>query len=421
MTTSSPNLPPHRTVRVDLGPRSYDVVIGRGLLKKFYELLHAAGVDGKMAVIVDANVPDLFWNSAFESFPMPRHEWVAKVASGEGSKSFRKVAILDNLLFNVKQISDALTRGLIDQSKIEQELKKYVQWLNEQIAHAEAGSFNDYEKLLSLLAAQRFSRSSYVVALGGGVIGDLAGFVAATYLRGINFVQVPTTLLAMVDSSVGGKTGVNLPEGKNLVGAFHQPKLVVADLDTLSTLPAREFAAGMAEVIKYGAIRDKGLFDRVAKGVKPGDADLDEIVEKCVAIKARIVENDEFETKGERALLNFGHTIGHAIEKATEYKSYLHGEAISLGMRAAAWLSVWHAGLPEFDAKRIEAALTTNGLPLTLRPDVDRAAILAALGNDKKVAADGRNRWVLIKSLGEATSGHELPDELVQKALEVLG
>ncbi len=258
------------------------------------------------------------------------------------------------------------------------------------------------------------------MALGGGVVGDLAGFVAATYLRGINFVQVPTTLLAMVDSSVGGKTGVNLPEGKNLVGAFHQPKLVVADLDTLATLPAREFAAGMAEVIKYGAIRDRALFDRVATGVKPDDADLDVIVEKCVAIKARIVENDEFETKGERALLNFGHTIGHAIEKATGYTTYLHGESLSLGSRAAAWLSVWHAGLPESDARRIEAALTANHLPLVLKPEVDRAAILGALGNDKKVATDGKNRWVLLKSLGEATSGHELPAELVEKAVNLL-
>jgi 3-dehydroquinate synthase len=266
----------------------------------------------------------------------------------------------------------------------------------------------------------RLSRSGNIIALGGGVIGDLAGFVAATYLRGIALVQVPTTLLAMVDSSVGGKTGVNLPEGKNLVGAFHQPKLVVADLDTLATLPATEFAAGMAEIIKAGAIKDKALFDRVAKGVKPDDADLDEIVEKCVAIKARVVEKDEFETKGERALLNFGHTIGHAIEKATGYKTYLHGEAISLGMRAAAWLSVWHLGLPESDAKRIEAALAANHLPLVLKPEVDRAAILAAIGNDKKVAADGQVRWVLLKSLGEATSGHELPTALVEKALGVL-
>jgi 3-dehydroquinate synthase len=273
---------------------------------------------------------------------------------------------------------------------------------------------------MSDLAKRQIPRTGVVVAVGGGVIGDLAGFVAATYLRGINFVQVPTTLLAMVDSSVGGKTGVNLPEGKNLVGAFHQPKLVVADLDTLKTLPAKEFAAGMAEVIKYGAIKDKALFDRVARGVKPEDKDLDEIVEKCVAIKARIVEQDEFETKGERALLNFGHTIGHAIEKATEYKTYLHGEAISLGMRAAAWLSVWQAGLPEADAHRIEAALIANALPVTLKPEVDRAAILSALGNDKKVASDGKNRWVLLERIGTATSNWELPADVVERAINLL-
>jgi len=292
--------------------------------------------------------------------------------------------------------------------------------LREGINQFSSDPLKDYSYLLSKLAESKISRSGIVLALGGGVVGDLAGFVAATYLRGINFVQVPTTLLAMVDSSVGGKTGVNLPEGKNLVGAFHQPKLVVADLDTLKTLPAKEFAAGMAEVIKYGAIRDKALFDRVSKPVKPDDADLDEIVEKCVAIKARIVENDEFETKGKRALLNFGHTIGHAIEKATGYKKYLHGEAISLGMRAAAWLSRREAGLSQEDARDLDLALIANQLPVVLDKDVDSQAILAALGNDKKVAADGVNRWVLLKKLGEAESGRVIPPGLVAQAVEYL-
>ncbi len=274
--------------------------------------------------------------------------------------------------------------------------------------------------LVSALAKRRIARDGILIAVGGGVIGDLAGFVAATYLRGINFVQVPTTLLAMVDSSVGGKTGVNLPEGKNLVGAFHQPKLVVADLDTLATLPPREFAAGMAEVIKYGAIRDRALFERVKKQVKPDDADLDVIVETCVSIKARIVENDEFETKGERALLNFGHTIGHAIEKATGYKRYLHGEAISLGMRAAAWLSRREAGLSQEDARDLDLALISNQLPVVLDPAVDSQSILAALGNDKKVAADGANRWVLLTELGQAESGRVVSPALVEKAVEYL-
>lgn len=276
------------------------------------------------------------------------------------------------------------------------------------------------ERLLSKLAKRKVPRESSIIALGGGVIGDLAGFVAATYLRGIAFVQVPTTLLAMVDSSVGGKTGVNLPEGKNLVGAFYQPKLVVADLDTLATLPPREFNAGMAEVIKYGAIRDKLLFDKVARGVKKEDDNLAEIIEKCVEIKAGIVKNDEFETKGERALLNFGHTIGHAIEKAAGYKTYLHGEAISLGMRAAAWLSRREAGLSQEDARDLDLALIANQLPVVLDPKVDSQAILAALGNDKKVAADGVNRWVLLTEMGKAESGRVISPGLIEQAVEYL-
>lgn len=375
---SSPGLPPHRTVRVDLGPRSYDVVIGRDLLDRGAEWAAKAGIKGPVAIISDTTVSSLYAQRVeYQLKTAGLDPFLLKVPAGESSKSLANVS-----------------------------------------------------NLLSELAKKRIPRSGTVIGLGGGVVGDLAGFVAATYLRGIVFVQIPTTLLAMVDSSVGGKTGVNLPEGKNLVGAFHQPKLVVADLDTLKSLipddtniseaGIRQFPAGMAEVIKYGAIKDKALFDRVAKGVKPDDKDLDEIVEKCVSIKARIVENDEFETKGERALLNFGHTIGHAIEKATGYNTYLHGEAISLGMRAAAWLSVWQAGLPEADAHRIEAALTTNYLPVTLNPGVDRAAILAALGNDKKVAADGKNRWVLLKNLGEAVSDWELSADLVEKAVNLL-
>jgi 3-dehydroquinate synthase len=373
MTESAASkLLPHRTVRVDLGPRAYDVIIGRGLTKELGAILEKYDIYGDLVTICD----DLY-----------KRTWAASRSSTE------RFGILQGQM-------------------------KFTAF---QVPNGEAAkTLSVASSLLSELAGLKLPRSAVLLAIGGGVVGDLAGFVAATYLRGIAFVQVPTTLLAMVDSSVGGKTGVNLPEGKNLVGAFHQPKLVVADLDTLKTLPKTEFAAGMAEVIKYGVIRDKALFDRVATGVKPEDADLDEIVEKCVAIKARIVENDEFETKGERALLNFGHTIGHAIEKATGYNTYLHGEAISLGMRAAAWLSVWQAGLPEADARRIEAALTANALPITLKPEIDRAAILAALGNDKKVASDGKNRWVLLKSLGKATSGWELPAELVEKAVNLL-
>jgi 3-dehydroquinate synthase len=378
MTPPSASLPPHRKVRVDLGTRAYDVLIGRGLLDNVEKWAKQAGIKGPVAIITDNTVAGLYAQRVeYQLKVAGLQPFIEPVAAGEPSKSMTNVS-----------------------------------------------------SLLSKLAEKKMPRSGTVIGLGGGVIGDLAGYVAASYLRGVNFVQIPTTLLAMVDSSVGGKTGVNLPEGKNLVGAFYQPKLVVADFDTLKSLipdnaiisdgGLRQFPAGMAEVIKYGAIRDKALFDRVATGVNPGDSDLDVIIETCVAIKARIVENDEFETKGERALLNFGHTIGHAIEKVTGYNTYLHGEAISLGMRAAAWLSVWHAGLPESDARKMETALAENHLPLALKPEIDRTSILAALGNDKKVAADGRNRWILLKSLGEATSGSELPPDLVEKAVNLL-
>ena len=361
-------LPPHRRVYVDLGLRAYDVLIGRELALNITDLLEHVQLRGPLAVITDDNVAEAFkfFTDVAEHLSGQPVTFI-KVGPGEISKSIPQM-----------------------------------------------------ERLLRKLADAKIPRTGTVVALGGGVIGDLAGFVAATYLRGINFVQVPTTLLAMVDSSVGGKTGVNLPEGKNLVGAFYQPKLVVADLDTLATLPPNQFAAGMAEVIKYGAIRDRALFDRVANGVTPQDDDLAAIVEKCVAIKARIVERDEFETKGERALLNFGHTVGHAIEKATGYTRYLHGEAISIGMRAAAWLSVWHpeTQLPEADARALEQALLDNDLPLGLDPDISKDAILAALGNDKKVAADGGNRWVLLNRLGEAQGGFIVENSLVQQAID---
>ena len=370
--STAPKLPPHRKVRVELGERAYDVVIGRGLLQQLGGILKAYNIYGDLVTVADT---------------AHLRPW-------------------------------ALSKNSMERFGIEQGQMRFTAF---QIPNGEAAkTLSVASSLLSDLAQLKLSRSAVLIALGGGVIGDLGGFVAAIYLRGINFVQVPTTLLAMVDSSVGGKTGVNLPEGKNLVGAFHQPKLVVADLDTLATLPPREFAAGMAEVIKYGAIRDKVLFDRVAKGVKPDDADLDEIVEKCVSIKARIVENDEFETKGERALLNFGHTIGHAIEKAAGYKTYLHGEAISLGMRAAAWLSRRVTGLSQEDARDLDLALLANQLPVVLDKAVESQAILAALGNDKKVAADGGNRWVLLTRLGEAESGHVVSPELVAQAVEYL-
>jgi 3-dehydroquinate synthase len=367
--STSPKPSPHLAVHVDLGLRAYDVLIGRGLLRSMDVCLTARQLTGQTAIIADA-ADELGWSLQVLQGALSKPEissFYIRLPGGESTKS------MDNVV-----------------------------------------------RLLSELAMAKVPRSGTVIGLGGGVMGDLAGFVAASYLRGVNFVQVPTTLLAMVDSSVGGKTGVNLPEGKNLVGAFHQPRLVVADLDTLKTLPAREFAAGLAEVIKYGAIKDKALFDRVARGVKPEDDDLEELVGKCVQIKARIVENDELETKGQRAVLNFGHTIGHAIEKATGYTTYLHGEAIALGMRAAAWLSRREAGLSQEDARDIDLALLANQLPVVLDRAVDSQAILDALAHDKKIASDGVNRWVLLSKLGEVQSGRVISSALAAQAVEYL-
>ncbi|HKQ36443.1 MAG TPA: 3-dehydroquinate synthase [Verrucomicrobiae bacterium] len=270
------------------------------------------------------------------------------------------------------------------------------------------------------LARHRLERKSFILALGGGVVGDLAGFVAATYLRGLSFVQVPTTLLAQVDSSVGGKVGVNLKAGKNLVGAFYQPRVVLCDLDTLRTLPPREFRAGLAEVIKYGIIYDAALFEqleRVIDRVLSRDAGvLEDIVARCCEIKAQVVAQDETES-GLRAILNFGHTIGHAIEAISGYRKYLHGEAIAVGQVAAARLSAMHSGMAKSDAERIAVLFKRAGLPTTVtlsRPQVAR--LHKAMLLDKKVAA-GEIRFVLAERIGKVQWGQSVPLQSVDKVL----
>lgn len=271
--------------------------------------------------------------------------------------------------------------------------------------------------VLSYLAQQRLDRQSTLIALGGGVVGDLTGFVAASYLRGVNFIQMPTSLLAMVDSSVGGKTGVNLPEGKNLVGAFYQPRLVLADIGSLTTLPPRELHAGMAEVIKHGLIRDAALFERVALGL-PTLAEWESVVQRNVEIKASVVNADERETTGLRAMLNFGHTVGHAIEAVAGYGNLLHGEAIAVGMRAAAHLSHLVLGLPLKDVHRIEAAIAANHLPLHFDGG-SHEQLIEVMSRDKKVKAGSIN-WVLLPKIGEAKVTNDVPDEAVTKVLEII-
>jgi 3-dehydroquinate synthase len=266
------------------------------------------------------------------------------------------------------------------------------------------------------LIAAGHDRKSLVLALGGGVVGDLAGFVAAIYYRGIPFVQLPTTVVAQVDSSVGGKTGVNARGGKNLIGAFHQPKLVLADTDTLGTLPPREFNEGFAEVIKHAIIRDREMLP----ALHPLDRScLAPLIARNVAIKAAIVSADETETSGLRALLNFGHTIGHGIENAAGYGRYLHGEAISLGIVAAVRLSVSRAGLPEADAARIFDLLAAYDLPTRLDPDISTDSVMAALARDKKFLS-GKIRFVLSRSLGSAFLDDSLALDDLRQAVEGL-
>ena len=261
-----------------------------------------------------------------------------------------------------------------------------------------------FGEAIAALAELRANRDATVVALGGGVVGDLAGFAAACWMRGVAFVQMPTTLLAMVDSSVGGKTAVDLPQGKNLVGAFHQPSAVIADIATLATLPLRELRAGLAEVVKYGAIRDPEFFSWIehhAAALLARDTDvLAEAVERSCRHKAEIVARDEHET-GERALLNFGHTFGHALETASGYGELLHGEAVAIGMLMAARLSAALGHAPPEDAERLSRLLAHLGLPLFPRSAIDPAQILDLMRLDKKTIS-GKLRLILWRGVGRA-------------------
>lgn len=271
--------------------------------------------------------------------------------------------------------------------------------------------------LCEQLGAAGLDRSSFLVALGGGMIGDLAGFVASIYLRGIPYVSIPTTLLAQVDSCIGGKTGVNSSAGKNLIGTFFHPALVVADLETLQTLPERIWNEGFAEVIKHGVIHDAELFAMAAQPVAP--TDLAALVERNLTLKAAIVAADEREQTGVRALLNFGHTIGHAIEHAAGPGQMLHGEALSLGLIAAASISVRRANCSLGDARRIRAALAAHHLPTALPPNFPREKIFAALARDKKFE-NGQIRFVVVHEIGRASVSHDVTLEDLQAAVAEL-
>ncbi len=361
-------LPTVRTVRVPLGNRSYDIKISPGLIGKLGSECARLKLGSRCAIITDTNVGREYAKPAYNSLLRAGFEpSLVIVPAGETAKSLKTV-----------------------------------------------------QSCYDRLASHRLERKSFIVALGGGVVGDLAGFVAATYLRGISFVQVPTTLLAHVDSSVGGKVGVNLKAGKNLVGAFHQPKLVLCDLDALATLPAREFRAGLAEVIKYGIIYDASLFARLERDMpkllrrEPGV--LGEVIARCCEIKAKVVGQDETES-GLRAILNFGHTIGHGLEAISSYGKYLHGEAISIGQIAAAKVSQELSGLPVKEVQRITDLFRRAGLPTQVKLNASqRPKLLAAMKLDKKVR-DGEIKFVLAKRIGKVVWGEKVPQTLVEKVL----
>lgn len=355
-------------MHIELGERSYDVLVSVLLFDEAWP--QYPGAKGEVALLTDSNVKE--------------QEWFA---------------------------------GL--RECVQQNAKKLLEL--EVCAGETSKSFGEFSRLCSEMARAGMSRSCTVLAVGGGVVGDLGGYLAASYLRGVAFVQVPTTLLAMVDSSVGGKTGINLPEGKNLVGAFYQPGLVLADLMYLYTLPQREFCAGMAEVLKYGLIRDSKLWEELKSEDRVeeeffNEVTLNTVIRRCVRIKADIVAEDEREVSGARALLNFGHTIGHAIEQVAGYGEYLHGEAISVGMVAAARLSQKVCGLPAESVDEIRSELARWNLPVEAK-GLDRAAIWNAISRDKKNSAQGL-KWVLLDRIGNAVIRTDVSRESVDEVLD---
>jgi 3-dehydroquinate synthase len=353
-----------QSLTVNLGDRSYPIHVGARLLERAGELLRQAGLRGKVAVVTNPTVAQLYLDSLDEALRQAGFE-VAPilVPDGEEHKNLKSLAAI-------------------------------------------------YDRLI----AERLERKACIVALGGGVIGDLAGFAAATYLRGVPYVQVPTTLLAQVDSSVGGKTAVNHDDGKNLIGAFYQPKLVLIDIAVLRSLPRRELIAGLAEVIKYGIIEDAALFSMLEQSIDKiiglNQEMLTRIIAASCSIKARVVEADEREDDY-RAVLNFGHTIGHALEAATGYRKFLHGEAVGVGMVKAAALSVNQRFCDAGSLKRVMALIQKAGLPVEIPPEVAPQSLIQAMEIDKKVAG-GKIKFIMCEGIGKTRFHWLAPDEILR-------
>lgn len=353
------------TVQVDLQERSYPIYIGSGLLNQHHLIAnHVVGTE--IAIVTNETVAPLYLGRLFLAL-----------------EGYRCIEII-------------LPDG--EQYKNRDEL----------------------EQIFDALLEARFSRRCTIIALGGGVIGDMAGFAAACYQRGASFIQIPTTLLAQVDSSVGGKTGVNHPLGKNMIGAFYQPRCVLADTDTLNTLDDRQLRAGLAEVIKYGLIRDVELFIWLERHIEqllarePGA--LAHIIEQSCRNKASVVAADERES-GLRAILNLGHTFGHAIETGLGYGTWLHGEAVAVGMAMAADLSRRRGWLSSVEVERVIALLQRAGLPTLAPQEIDQARFLELMAVDKKVI-DGRLRLVLLRQLGQAVVTDDFEPRLLEATLQ---
>ena len=352
-----------QTLNVNLDERSYAIHVGNGILARAGEFLAQAGLGGKVAVITNTTVAQLYLDPVYDALKSSGFEVTpVLIPDGEEHKNLNTLATI-------------------------------------------------YDRLIG----ERFERKSCILALGGGVVGDIAGFAAATYLRGVPYVQVPTTLLAQVDSSVGGKTAVDHRDGKNLIGAFYQPKLVLIDVEVLPTLPRRELVAGLAEVIKYGIIDDPALFRLLEQNIDKLialDHDLlIRVIGTSCAIKAKVVEQDEREDDY-RAVLNFGHTLGHALEAATRYTQFLHGEAVGVGMAKAAAISSRLGFCDPKTLERVRNLIVQAGLPVEIPSGVSRQDLIQGMEVDKKSAA-GKVKFVMCAGIG-TTRFHSLaPQEII--------
>lgn len=356
-----------RFVKIDLGKRSYDVVIGNGLFKICADFLAKSSYSKKAVIVTDETVDKLYYDSFVKAVENTGFKFVKVVVpSGEGAKSFS--------------------------------------WA---------------EQIYTKAIEAKLDRKSVFIALGGGVVGDLTGFVAATFMRGVPFIQVPTTLLAQVDASVGGKVAVNHPLGKNMIGAFHQPDIVLADIHTLKSLSERDYASGLAEVVKYACLDEKDLLEFLEtnsdKIIAKDDIVLSELIARCCEYKAFIVAADELES-GKRMFLNLGHTYGHAVEAEGDFSLYTHGESVAIGLYGAMLLSEQVAGFSPDMTKRVCALLEKFGLPL-VADKMDKTAVYENLWHDKKAINDNL-QWVLLKKIGEAFVESNVANSALKKALE---